>query len=188
MRKQQKQLIILLVILLVLAAVFWGLKQYNNIQSQQPQEKTDIMVVDLNSEEIVRFSYENEGVKYSFEKEDGIWYYAEDKTLTLNQDRIALMIDKVSPMIAGQVIENVTDMTKYGLDEPLKILQFETPSESVILHTGDYNSVSSIYYICKPSETTVYTVESPVVTIFDDTLEDLIEETEETDMGGGETE
>lgn len=181
MKKQRKQLIILLVVLAVLAACFLGLQQYNKIQSETPQEEEGITIVNLDRDEIVKFSYDYEGETYQFEKEGDTWYYAEDHSLNLNQNTITAKVAKVSPLEAEQVIENVTDLTQYGLDEPSKVVTFETATESVILYMGDYNSVTQVYYVCKPSETTVYTVEAHNVTAFNYALEDLIEEEEETE-------
>ena len=45
MKKHQKQFIILLVILVALAAGFFGLKKYNQLQSEKPEEDEDITVV-----------------------------------------------------------------------------------------------------------------------------------------------
>ena len=181
MKKQQKQLIILLVVLVALAAGFFGLRQYNQLQSEKPEEEEEITVANLDRDSIIRFSYDYEGETYIFEKEGDTWYYTEDHSLNLNQNRITAMLAKVCPLTASQAIENVTDMTQYGLDQSAKTIQFETENESVIFYVGDYNSVSKIHYLCKPSETTVYTVDGQSVNIFDYALEDLIEEPEETE-------
>lgn len=178
MKKQRKQMVLLLILLVALVAGFFGLKQYNKLQSEAPEEETDVTIVDMDTDEIIKFSYDYEDETYSFVKEEDIWYYADDKSLTLNQTSITPKVAKVSPLTAEHVIEDVTDMTQYGLDEPSKILQFETATESVILYVGDYNSVSKVYYVCKPSETTVYTVAASNVTVFNYSLEDLIEEVE----------
>lgn len=178
MKKQRRQMILLLVLLTALIGGFFGLKQYNRVQSELPEEEDSITVVDMNRDDIIKFSYNCEGETYEFVKEEDTWYYAEDKSLNIDQSSIALRTMKMAPLVAEQVIENVTDMTRYGLDEPSKTLQFETATESVILYVGDYNSVSKVYYVCKSSENTVYTVLSPNVTVFNYTLEDLIEEEE----------
>lgn len=178
MKKQRRQMIFLLVLLVALVGGFFGLKQYNKVQSEQPEEEEGIIVVDMNRDDIIKFSYDYEGVTYEFVKEDDTWYYAADKALNIDQSSVSLKTMKMCPLNAEHMIENVTDMTQYGLDEPSKTLQFETATESVILYVGDYNSVSKVYYMCKPSENTVYTVSSPNVTVFNYTPEDFIEEEE----------
>ena len=120
-----------------------------------------------------------EGETYAFEKEDETWYYADDHSLNLNQDRIKAMILKVAPLKADQVIENVTDMSQYGLADPERTIQYETADRSVIINVGNLNSMTSQYYIAFPSEMKVYVVATNVVTGFNYTLEDLVEKTTE---------
>ena len=187
MKKQKIQMLVLLAILVVLAAGFLGIRQYNQMQSEEPQEETGITVVDIAAEDIVRFSYDYEYVTYTFEKEEDTWYAAEDHSLNLVQTSVNSMITDVAPFIAEQVIENVTDMSQYGLAQPARTISFETASESYIFYVGDFNDVSSVYYLCRPSETTVYVVPALTVNRFNRTLEELVEEEEESTETATET-
>lgn len=85
------------------------------------------------------------------------------------------MILKVAPLKADQVIENVTDMSQYGLADPERTIQYETADRSVIINVGNLNSMTSQYYVAFPSEMKVYVVATNVVTGFNYTLEDLVE-------------
>lgn len=183
MKKQQKQMIGMLLALVVLAAVFLGIRQYNKNATNDTSvtESTDETVLDINSDDIVSFSYVYDGETYSFEKEDDTWYYAEDHALNLNQNRIKAMILKVAPLKVNQTITDVTDMSQYGLTDPERTIQYETADRSVIINVGSLNSMTSQYYIAFPSETTVYAVTTNVVTGFNYTLDDLVEEVEETE-------
>lgn len=171
----------MLLALVVLAAVFLGIRQYNkNIASAtSTTEDTQETVLDVNSDDITSFRYVYEGETYAFEKEDDTWYYTDDHSLNLNQDRIKAMILKVAPLKADQVIGNVTDMSQYGLADPDRTIQYETADRSVIINVGNLNSMTSQYYIAFPSEMKVYVVATNVVTGFNYTLEDLVEETTE---------
>ena len=181
MKKKQRQMIGMLLALVVLAAVFLGIRQYNkNIASAtSTTEDTQETVLDVNSDDITSFRYVYEGETYAFEKEDETWYYADDHSLNLNQDRIKAMILKVALLKADQVIENVTDMSQYGLADPERTIQYETADRSVIINVGNLNSMTSQYYIAFPSEMKVYAVTTNVVTGFNYTLDDLVEETTE---------
>lgn len=181
MKKKQRQMIGMLLALVVLAAVFLGIRQYNkNIASAtSTTEDTQETVLDVNSDDITSFRYVYEGETYAFEKEDDTWYYTDDHSLNLNQDRIKAMILKVAPLKADQVIENVTDMSQYGLADPDRTIQYETADRSVIINVGNLNSMTSQYYIAFPSEMKVYAVTTNVVTGFNYTLDDLVEETTE---------
>ena len=171
----------MLLALVVLAAAFLGIRQYNKNASSATSitEDTQETVLDVNSDDITSFSYVYEGEPYAFEKEDDTWYYADDHSLNLNQDRIKAMILKVAPLKADQVIENVTDMSQYGLADPERTIQYETADRSVIINVGNLNSMTSQYYIAFPSEMKVYAVTTNVVTGFNYTLDDLVEETTE---------
>ena len=191
MKKKQRQMIGMLLALVVLAAVFLGIRQYNkNIASAtSTTEDTQETVLDVNSDDITSFRYVYEGETYAFEKKDETWYYTDDHSLNLNQDRIKAMILKVAPLKADQVIENVTDM--YTIDELRAIIkeeldkkeyisiQYETADRSVIINVGNLNSMTSQYYVAFPSEMKVYVVATNVVTGFNYTLDDLVEETTE---------
>ena len=181
MKKKQRQMIGMLLALVVLAAAFLGIRQYNKNASSATSitEDTQETVLDVNSDDITSFRYVYEGETYAFEKEDETWYYADDHSLNLNQDRIKAMILKVAPLKADQVIENVTDMSQYGLADPERTIQYETADRSVIINVGNLNSMTSQYYIAFPSEMKVYVVATNVVTGFNYTLEDLVEETTE---------
>lgn len=77
------------------------------------------------------------------------------------------------------MIENVTDMSQYGLADPERTIQYETADRSVIINVGNLNSMTSQYYVAFPSEMKVYVVATNVVTGFNYTLDDLVEETTE---------
>ena len=181
MKKKQRQMIGMLLALVVLAAAFLGIRQYNKNASSATSTTEDIQetVLDVNSDDVTSFSYVYEGETYAFEKEDDTWYYTDDHSLNLNQERIKAMILKVAPLKADQVIENVTDMSQYGLANPERTIQYETADRSVIINVGNLNSMTSQYYIAFPSEMKVYVVATNVVTGFNYTLDDLVEETTE---------
>ena len=171
----------MLLALVVLAAAFLGIRQYNKNASSAASttEDTQETVLDVNSDDITSFRYVYEGETYAFEKKDETWYYTDDHSLNLNQERIKAMILKVAPLKADQVIENVTDMSQYGLADPERTIQYETADRSVIINVGNLNSMTSQYYVAFPSEMKVYVVATNVVTGFNYTLEDLVEETTE---------
>lgn len=181
MKKKQRQMIGMLLALVVLAAAFLGIRQYNKNASSATSttEDTQETVLDVNSDDIISFRYVYEGETYAFEKEDDTWYYADDHSLNLNQERIKAMILKVAPLKADQVIENVTDMSQYGLADPERTIQYETADRSVIINVGNLNSMTSQYYVAFPSEMKVYVVATNVVTGFNYTLDELVEETTE---------
>lgn len=180
MKKQKLQLTVLVIVLIVLGGGYLGLRRYNTVQSQKASEETEgEALTALESEDIIRFSYDYEDEEYTFEKEEDTWYYAADHELSLTQYRLNAIAAKLAALTALDTIEGAEDLTQYGLDEPSRTFSFETEAESYVFYIGDYNELADVYYICKPSGNTVYTVASTVITAFNMDLEDVVDTTEE---------
>lgn len=175
MKRQKMQLLVLLAVLLVLAGSLLVLRQYNKTRSEETDTVQGEVIADFGIEEIVRFSYDYEDNNYSYEKLEDTWQYARNHDLNLNQYRVESMLSNVTPFVAEGIIRDVKDMSQYGLDEPERTISFETDTESYIFHVGDYNSVSSVYYICRPSDTTVYAVAAAAINGFNVEVLDIVE-------------
>ena len=181
MKKQQRQLFILVGVLVVLLCAFLGLKQYNKVQADKPAaEEEKILVIDAAAEEVTQLAYDYEGEDCVFEKEEDTWYAAQDHSLNIKQTRIASMVNGIAPLEASQVIENVTDLAQYGLTEPQKTITVETAAKSYILYVGDKNDLTSSYYVCFPSTSTMYVVSATDINRFNYGLDELVEEETET--------
>lgn len=203
MKKQGRNFIILVVVLIVLAAGYFALNWYNKKQQEQEPGQVDgEVLVEMDRDDILRFSYVYEGETYVFEKkevtvepseasdEDGEpsdngsaeptvesrWVYAADPSLNLMQSRINSMAGKFTRIIARQTITDVTDLSQYGLEEPCNVVHWETAQGSYTYNVGDYNSVGSVYYVCEPDSNTVYAITTSFRTGMDYSLEELLEE------------
>jgi len=181
MKKQQRQLFVLVGVLVVLLCAFLGLKQYNKAQADKPVEEDEkIFVIDAAAEDVTQLAYDYEGENCAFEKEEDTWYAAQDHSLNIKQTRVTSMVNGIAPLEASQVIENVTDLAQYGLTEPQKTITVETAAKSYILYVGDKNDLTSSYYVCFPSTSTVYVVSATNINRFNYGLEELVEEETET--------
>lgn len=180
MKKQKFQLIVLLAALVLLVAGLFGLKQYNQTQEETSEEESAEVLVDITTEDVTAFSYEYEGETYSFEKEDDTWYAVDDHSLNIDQDTIAYILRNIAPLEIMETIEDVTDMEQYGLETDIRMFSLSTASEEYTFYIGDNNSMAGAYYICKPSDTKIYMVDSLIVNSFRYTWDDLMVVEEET--------
>ena len=88
MKKQPKQFFLLLVALVVLVGGYFGLRAYNKAsdeKAEQALEEAAVTMIDAKLEAVAAFSYDHNGETYTYEKENGIWYYAPDHSLKLQQ-------------------------------------------------------------------------------------------------------
>jgi len=87
--KKKKGLIAGIVILLILIGVYIGLKVAGPKEKEEQTEEKEITAFEVEVENISQVSIENDGVLYTFVKEEDTWKYAEDENLPLNQDIIS---------------------------------------------------------------------------------------------------
>lgn len=159
MKKQKIQLIVLVLILAALAGAFFGIRKYQEAQAQKPVEEEGIVVFNLKQDDIVNIIYDYEGVTYQYEKVEGTWYLAEDHSQGIKQSYLNSMAMGVASIIATQALENVTDLSQYGLETPQRTIIFDTAVQRFKIYVGDKNTLTSSYYIQLPDQPgTVYIV------------------------------
>lgn len=180
MGKQKKQFILLLVLVLLLAAAFLGIRQYNKVQEEKPEETEGEVIIDAQAEDVVKIDFDYEGEEITLEKVDDVWYNSQDHSQAIKQNRPGVILKKVTPLVAEQVIDNVTDLSQYGLTQPSRVISFETAAESYIIYVGDTNEVTGACYISFPSDTKVYVVDKDTFTFFNADWASLIDTSEES--------
>jgi hypothetical protein len=182
MKKQQIQLVILTAALVILIAAFFGIRHYNDLQEQKSDAKDVETIININSDDINSFSYEYDGETYSFKKEDNTWYSIDDPSANLDQTVVNSMVSRLAGIEVVMSIENVIDMSQYGLDKDYTTFEYSTADKTYTLHIGSKNSVTGVYYMSVDSAETVYAIESyTLLGSFERTLDDLIVEDTETE-------
>lgn len=187
MGKQKKHMFILLLLLLLLIGGYFGLQAYHDWSERKETEKKqqeNILVTDYETEEISSLSYDYEGVSCSFEKSGEEWIYSQNPGINIDEDSLGDMAERIAAITAEEKIENVTDLSQYGLDNPSRTVAFTAPDGEHVLYLGDYNSVISRYYMYTAGDNTVvYTVNANIYNAFSKDLESLVEEEE---ISGGD--
>lgn len=186
MGKQKKHMFILLLLLLLLIGGYFGLQAYHDWCERKETEKErqeSIFLTDYESEEILSLSYDYEGRVYLFERNGEEWIYPQDPGINIDEDSLEDMAECIAKVAAEEKIENVTDLSQYGLDNPSRTVAFTAPDGEHVLYLGDYNSVISRYYMYTEGDNTVvYTVNANIYNAFSKDLESLTEE----EISGGD--
>lgn len=189
MKKQKKQFLIFVIVLLVAVLTYIGLTVYNKkSEEKKAQEEADatIYLTDgITSEDVVSFSYDYDGTQLEFEYEDGVWYYAADHSINIDQDAVLNMLNTLTGSTADLVTESADDLSEFGLDQPVKTVTLHTAEQTVTVLGGDHNEVMGQYYAMREGTDAVYLVTVSVETTFDLGLDGLIvveETTEDTEV------
>lgn len=185
MKKQKVQLVALILVLAALAGTFFGIRKYKETQEKKPAEENGTVILDVSRDDVVNIIYDYDGETYQYEKAEGTWYLAEDHTQSVKQHYIDAMALGASKLTATQILENVEDLSQYGLESPRTIV-FDTAIQRFRIYVGDRNVMTSSYYIQLPDKPdTVYIVPDTFFNRFNYGPEDIIEVQEE-EAGTGE--
>lgn len=112
------------------------------------------------------YEYTSE-VLYDLVLEDGTWYLSSDKSLAIDQDTVTTLLSNLETVTSNKEIQNVTDFAQYGLDHPsLDIEVSLTGGTTTTIHIGDYNSISSLYYVRIGDSANVYMITSTLNSAF----------------------
>ena len=174
--KKSTKLVSAVVVLAVLGGVYVGLNTYvtkeeSTESSSEEESKTEVYSVKTDDIKSLEFIIDKKDTV--FEKKDDSWVKKDETAFPVNQttlDSAASVLEKVE---ADRVLENVDDLTEYGLDSPSNSVTVTTDDGTTKFNIGDENTSTNQYYIAKDDEDSiVYVVSSSTVTPFMNSLYD----------------
>jgi len=186
MKKQKKQLIVMLLVLALLAVGYGLLQRYNTSKEKENATDTTEQLFDqfgneTDSSQVTELSYYVDGELCSFIKEGDVWKAKEDKELTIKQSPVNTMVSSVVGTYIVSRLEDVTDLSQYGLKEPVNTITLKVAGTEHVIKVGDSNEMTSCLYLQMDDSSIVYVVSSGIPNSFNQGLNDLVEE-EETEV------
>lgn len=162
-KKKRTQLIILCMIFLIVVIAFIALKIYQKNVPEEVQEETDIyQVLSADASEVTEIGIITEEETTNLIKESDIWKCLDDESVEIDSSLVENFLENICLLTSDTRIENVEDMSQYGLDEPTISVTIQWDSNMYTIKLGDYNSMITSYYISINDENTVYTADSSI--------------------------
>lgn len=183
MKKQKTQFIVLLIILVVCVAAYIGVT-ISNKKTKEKEEASEeaekIYLTDFDADDVSAFSYMLNGEKLSFHKDGDDWVYDADTSVDLDEDSVKSLLTQAGKMTASEKLDEITNLSDYGLDDPENVITIETSEDTVTLDVGNCNDMLSEYYIRKEGSDDVYLTDSTTAKLFTKTVDSLkaVEDTE----------
>ena len=185
-----KKLILVLALLVVCLAAYFAVRQLNLEETNA--EETDIIYINqAETDEIIGFSFVNNGETLSFTKDGETWKYDGNEALSMNQVSMTSMVAMLAKIEAENKLEDHEALSEYGLDTPSNTITITTKEGTKELLIGNENEAVDGYYAMINGEDIVYLISSTLPNKFNcslDTLEETETETEETETEIKETE
>ena len=174
--KKSTKLVSAVVVLAVLGGVYAGLNTYVSKEektesSSEEESKTEVFFVKTDDIKSLGFIVDKKAV--TFEKKDDSWVKEDETAFPVNQTTLDSAASAIETVEADRVLEDVEDLTEYGLDSPSNTVTVDTDDGTTKFNIGDENTSTNQYYISKDDDdSTVYVVAADTVSPFMNSLYD----------------
>ena len=173
--KKSTKLVSAVVVLAVLGGVYVGLNTYvskeEKTESSEEESKTEVFSMKTDDIKSLEFIVDKKEV--TFEKKDDSWVKKDETAFPVNQTTLDSAASAIETVEADRVLEDVEDLTEYGLDSPSNTVTVDTADGTTKFNIGDENTSTNQYYISKDDDdSTVYVVAADTVSPFMNSLYD----------------
>lgn len=168
--KRSKRLSVLLGILVVACVATFAVMQME--EKKEQIKNSGEIVLEVPSGDVQSLNWEYGGASLAFHK-DGTWLYDDDEAFPVDEDKIHDLLEQFESFGVSFIIEEVTDLGLYGLDDPICTIQFATEEQSYEITLGDYSHMDSERYV-SIGDGNVYLAKVDPLETFDVVLRDMI--------------
>lgn len=177
MKKKSMNLITAVAVLVVLSGAYVGVKTYVAKQEEKEnaeEEEEKTQVFSISSEDVQSIKFVIDKKEVTFEKNNDEWVKSDERDFPVDQDKLIEAIESLNNVEADRVLDNVTDTTEYGLDDPTNTITItDKDGKETVLHVGMENASTSQYYVENgEDESKIYVVADSVFQPFMKTLYD----------------
>lgn len=175
MKRKPITLLVGMAVIAGLTGAYVALKSHNEkIEEAALEEASGEEILSVDSDSISKISFYINGEEETFCLEEGQWKLERDKTFPVDNSKILASVTQLAPLQAVRILENVEDVSEYGLDEPQNVITLvDASGQETKVTIGDTNSgTGNDYLMLGEDETVVYTVEDTLRTTFSDDLYD----------------
>lgn len=170
----------------MILAAYLGSQYYQN-HLPVDDEEDEISVLDIDTSLVNEIGITNGEETINLQKDNDTWKCVDDKDFTIDSTKLQVFLDAAGSITSELKIENVTDMSQYGLDHPSLSISLQWDSNLYTIYIGDRNTVAGgVYYLKINDEDTVYTIENYKYNMLNKTKEDFAAE-EETETAEEES-
>ena len=183
MKNKTVKMVLAVVVLGICCGAYAGVKTYVAHQDQKESEEDSeesTTVFTASTDNIKSLDFMVDDTETTFEKDDDSWVKKDETDFPVNQTTLDSAASAIASVDSDRVLEDVDDLSEYGLDSPSNTIKIVTKSDeedgddiTTTLYVGDENSSTSQYYVRKDDdEKTVYLIDSSCVEPFTKSLND----------------
>ena len=150
-------------------------------ERQEEIRNSGEIVLEIDPETVDALSWEYESESLAFHK-DETWQYDEDAAFPVSEEKIQELLESFQALEAAFIIEEVTDYSQYGLDNPVCTIHLSAGEEDYEIKLGNYSTMDSQRYL-STGDGNVYLVEDDPMEDYEITIRDMIANDETPSFG-----
>ena len=180
MKKKTVKMVLAVVSLAVLCGTYWGVNTHVSKQEKaenSKEEEEQVSVTDTSADEIETVKFLIDKKEVAFQRKEEKWVKGNDEAFPVSQDTLNNAVGMLGDLKAERVLDDVSDLSEYGLDSPVNTIVFKTKEgEETSIKIGAENESVSQYYVKKnEDDKKVYLVASASIEPFMNSLYDYAE-------------
>lgn len=157
--KLWKIAVALVIVIGISAGAYFGISK--SIETKEAEELSSSGVgnfLKFNTEDINSVSYTSSEGTFDFTSEDGSTWNCTNSNMRINSNTVVYTVYAMSDLDTTKLIEeNCTDLSKYGLDNPISVTCSDGYNDYGI-QIGNLSPTGESYYIKSPDNNDVYTI------------------------------
>lgn len=180
MKKKTVKMVLAVAVLAVLCGTYVGVSTYVSKQEEaenSKEEEEQVSVTGASADEIETVKFLIDKKEVTFQRKEEKWVKGDDEAFPVSQDTLDNAVGMLGDLKAERVLDDVSDLSEYGLDAPVNTIVFKTKEgEETSIKIGTENESVSQYYVKKnEDDKKVYLVASASIEPFMNSLYDYAE-------------
>ena len=171
MKRGKKMLLLLAVLAVIIVAALLIPGMFSEAE-EETQNTVGVFSVDSSAITELAWTYGEETLH--FVKEEGEWYYADDKAFPADSSLVSTLAQSLSMVEATKTLDQPGASEEYGLDNPACTITVTTGNTSTQLQFGNQATVGTQRYF-STGDGKVYLVEKTLYSSFQCGLYDLVQ-------------
>lgn len=176
--KKSKRIMALLALLVIAVSANVVIQKINAAKEDEVLEEAGkFSLTEYEKDDISGLQWTKGDSSLSFSLSDGVWQYAQDAAFPVDQTAVKTLSDAAIGLSANRKLENIENVSDYGLDEPPFSLSIAfSDGKEVTYSLGDQTPFQDGYYLSvSVQEDSVYVIADDVSSDFSITLFDYAE-------------
>lgn len=172
--KRMKKMALLVGVLVVLLCGY-ALMNRSGETTAVEEETGSFELTAKTADELIGLEWTKDGEAFSFTLTDGVWQKTDQAAYPVAQNVVQTLADQLMELKGSRKLENVTDLSIYGLSEPVfAVTAHWSDGSTTDYRMGEATPFADGYYLALSDQTeTIYTLSDSLSSVFNKSMDDF---------------